>query len=155
MSAFKGLFELQTPHDLLEKLRHDLERLRDSPIDQYAAFDFFVTAEHLIDWLLPGDGKRAAREAQRNSDSLLQVVSHIANGSKHFEATAKHHQSVQDTETTNGVFQAGTFQSDAFDVPRLIIHLHGQAAADLGSQIEVIALAEKVLQFWENHSQLK
>jgi len=50
----KGLFQLQTARDLLAKLGHDYERLRNSPNDAYVAFDFFVTAEHILDWLHPG-----------------------------------------------------------------------------------------------------
>ena len=47
MSRFGGFFALGTPADLLKKLRHDFS---------YAAFDFFVTAEHLLDWKYPDDG---------------------------------------------------------------------------------------------------
>jgi len=45
----QGFGELRLPADLLRKLRHDFERMKMSPQDQYAAFDFFVTAEHIID----------------------------------------------------------------------------------------------------------
>jgi hypothetical protein len=31
MAKFKGFFELQTPQDLLQKLRHDFERLGNHP----------------------------------------------------------------------------------------------------------------------------
>ena len=51
----KGFGSLQTPLDLLSKLEHDLERMRVSPEDTYAAFDYFVTAEHVIDWAYPDD----------------------------------------------------------------------------------------------------
>jgi hypothetical protein len=62
-----GVFELRTPEDLLGKLRVDLKRLEADPLDQYAAFDFFVSASHMPDWLSPGQfgglgmpGKRSA-----------------------------------------------------------------------------------------------
>jgi hypothetical protein len=103
VTEFKGFGELQTPGDLVRKLEHDLDRLKNSPQDQYAAFDFFVTAEHIVDWLHPTD--RTAREAMRSSSPLLRITSHIANGVKHFEAKAKHHRSVSDIEKERYVEQ--------------------------------------------------
>jgi hypothetical protein len=148
MAKFSGLFELMSAPDLLRKLRHDFTRLQSNPLDQYAAFDFFVTAEHLVDWFHPAD--ESARRALRASDPLLQVCSHIANGAKHFEATAKHHTSVVDTSVHHGAFQRGAFQEDAFDVSKLIVRLDGAAATKLGAQIEVLQLARRLLQFWED-----
>ena len=43
---YKGLFDLNTPQDLLRKLKHDYQRIIQSPTDMFAAFDFFVTAPH-------------------------------------------------------------------------------------------------------------
>ncbi len=56
MSKFQGFFELATPPDLLKKLRHDLSRVQQNLTDSYAAFDFFVTAEHILDWKYPDTG---------------------------------------------------------------------------------------------------
>ena len=53
MSSFKGFAVLKRAADLVAKLEHDLERIRAAPEDAYAAFDFFVTADHIVDWLLP------------------------------------------------------------------------------------------------------
>jgi hypothetical protein len=78
MSQFEGFFEIQTPGDLLAKLRHDYERLKSSPTDTYAAFDFFVTGHHMLDWLYPNDKNR--QEQEKKDSILLQVCSHIANG---------------------------------------------------------------------------
>ena len=80
----------------MRKMEHDLARMESSPQDQYAAFDFFVTAEHLVDWIYPKD--TAGRRALRTSTVLLRITSHIENGAKHFEATAKHHNSVSEIE---------------------------------------------------------
>jgi len=45
---FQGLTkELQTPKNLLDKLQFDFARIKANPLDVYAAFDFFVTAEHV------------------------------------------------------------------------------------------------------------
>jgi hypothetical protein len=45
----KGFGDLQTVADLFSKLEHDLGRMNASPEDTYTAFDYFVTAEHIID----------------------------------------------------------------------------------------------------------
>ena len=56
----KGLGSLKTPLDLLQKIRHDFERLRKNPSDSYVAFDFFVSSYHMLDWLHqnPNDPKK-------------------------------------------------------------------------------------------------
>ena len=92
MGQFKGFFELQKPADLLDKLRHDYKRLQSVPTDTYAAYDFFVTGYHMLDWLYPNDKKRQGQEEKASVP--IQVCSHIANGVKHFRATAKKHQSI-------------------------------------------------------------
>ena len=84
----------------MKKLEYDLDRVLKSPQDQYAAFDFFVTAEHIVDWIHPDD--RKARESVRSGSSLL-ITSHLANGVKHFEVKAVHHQSVADVEKSRYV----------------------------------------------------
>jgi hypothetical protein len=149
MTKFSGLASLERPEHLLAKLRHDYERVRRAPSDTYAAFDFFVTAEHMIDWILPGQANKAAREELRASDILLQVVSHIAGGAKHFIAEAKHHQSVQHADSAPSAFQADAFQSDAFQTGGLFLTLEGAAATALGVHIGVPELAARVLRFWE------
>jgi len=153
MGQFKGFFALQQPVDLLAKLRHDYQRLQSSPMDTYAAFDFFVTGYHMLDWLYPNDRKRQGQEEK--ASILLQVCSHIANGIKHFHATAKKHQSIADVRTQEGAFQRNAFQVDAFQVEALIIQLDGQAAGQFGAEVECLDLATQVLQHWENHPGVK
>jgi hypothetical protein len=153
VNQFKGFFELKTPRALLTKLRHDYERLQRSPTDTYAAFDFFVTGYHILDWLYPNDREKRKRKEQK--ETLLQVISHIANGAKHFEARAKQHQSVKDVRVQEGAFQQDAFQPNAFQVGQLIIQLDGKAASEFGAEVECLALATRVLQYWENNPDLK
>lgn len=147
VGRFKGFGPLKTPVDLLEKIRHDFARLRDAPTDAYAAFDFFVSAYYMLDWLHPKDEVR--RKTEESQSPLLQVCSHLANGAKHFEATASQHKSVRNVVDERGVFQRGAFQSDAFQVGGLFVELDGQAAAMYGARLEAVDLAEKVLAHWE------
>ncbi|MGE0290603.1 MAG: hypothetical protein AB7I42_30020 [Bradyrhizobium sp.] len=151
MKDFKGFGELQKPEDLVRKLEHDLGRVRNSPQDQYAAFDFFVTAEHIIDWLHPDD--RAAREATRASSPLLRITSHIANGAKHFEAKNKHHRSVSGVEKERYV-EPGYVEEGYFAEP-LIVHLTPDEGKEIGhNPVEAVWLAEQVYEHWKANAKL-
>ena len=46
-----AFFQLVTPAHLFEKMERDLEALNASSSDSMLAFNFFVTAENLPDWL--------------------------------------------------------------------------------------------------------
>jgi len=149
----QGLFQLQDAQGLLAKLRHDFGRLKADHVDVCAAFDFFVTARHLPEWLYPGDKTKQA--ALFDGSVLLRVCRHIADGSKHFQATSKQHDSVNSTALEGSVFQPGVFQSNAFQVGTMVVYLDGDAAITLGESIEVTDLARRVLDYWEAHPDLK
>ena len=152
MSRFEGFFELRTPTDLLEKLRHDFSRIKQNCVDAYAAFDFFVTAEHLLDWKYPDGGDPANRETKsylRKTEPLLRVTSHLANGAKHFKATASRHTSVDDVHTHKGCFDSTFFDPTFFDTNRLILELTGDDAIVFGPEIAVHDLAGRALAYWE------
>ena len=148
---FQGLFELQTPADLVKKLQLDLERMAKSPQDQYAAFDFFVTAEHIVDWIYPGDDHEHTRKSLRSSKALLRITSHLANGGKHFQATRKHHQSVTGTEKDRYV-ESGYMQEGYFKEP-LLISLSEKEAKEMGTpQIDALTLARQVFEYWSKNA---
>jgi hypothetical protein len=150
MPTFQGFGNLQTPQDLFEKLQHDFSRIKNDPLDTYAAFDFFVTAEHMLDWVYPdapGMSQKAQRKAVRASERLLQITSHIANGSKHFITTDPRHDSVENIEANSGgfdprVFSTSAFSAEAFKFSGLTVVL------DDGSHMHVFQLAEQVLALW-------
>ena len=150
--GFKGFGSLKTQIDLLQKIQHDFLRLRDAPDDVYAAFDFFVSAYHMLDWLHPNDD--VGRKTEEAKSPLLQVCSHLANGAKHFEATAKQHKSVNDVVSENGKFFGGSFFGGAF-FGGLSIQLDGQAASIFGAKVEAVDFAKKVLAHWETDLRLK
>lgn len=152
-----GAFGLSTPTDLLAKLRHDYEILARRPNDAYAAFNFFVTAEHLVDWIHPID--KSSRNTLR-SDPLLAVVSHLANGAKHFGPLSAHHVSVKSSGQTGGFFPAKYFGPRFFSGifgggRRLSVTLDGPAAAAFGPTLTAIDLATKVLAYWETPGLVK
>jgi hypothetical protein len=149
----KGTFALKTPQDLLQKLRFDAEQLKKDPANTYLAFNFFVTAEHMKDWLYPGKANKRKRENLENSSILLQVCSHVANGAKHFEVEAKRHRSVTDTVKTGGYFPdryvpAGYMPRGYFGKGALVIQLQGDAKLQLRATITAVDLAERILDFW-------
>lgn len=145
----QGVFELRTARDLLAKARHDLRRLEEKPFDRYAAFDFFVTARHVPDWLYPKD--EAKRTALFQGSVELRVCRHIAEGAKHFEPTDKRHKQVGDTAVSPPAFQAGAFQRGAFQTGGISIKLDpaDPDTASLGSEIEAIELARRVIAILE------
>jgi hypothetical protein len=132
--------ELQTPKDLLDKLKYDFEQIKAKPNDVYAAFNFFVTAEHVPDWV--GD------KSIKNEIPLLRVVSHIANGAKHFQATDSRHKSVEEIHVREGAFHTGVFHPDVFNVGDLVVEIKGDEVTQFGSEISVIKLALMVIEFW-------
>lgn len=156
IDIMSGIFKLTCPSDLLEKLRYEYAQLENDPSNQYVAWNFFVTAEHLLDWLHPGQANREKRTKARKSELLLQICSHIANGAKHFEAEAKHHQSVAGSDQIShwpkGYFPKG-YWSEGYFLKCLVIRLENEAAKEFGESIEVLSLAKKVMDFWENDFQ--
>src|SRR5690348_11422522 len=81
----RGWATLQTPQDLARKVQRDLKRLESSPADVDAAFDFFLTAFHVLDWVHPDS--KAEQNRLRQTEPLLDIIGHLCNGAKHFEAT--------------------------------------------------------------------
>jgi hypothetical protein len=85
-------------------------------MDTYAAFDFFVTADHMLDWILPdyaGQSQAQARKLRREGNRLLQVASHLGNGAKHFRVTARHHTAVNHADLDDGSLEHAYTLADA------------------------------------------
>jgi hypothetical protein len=87
--GFGGLPQLRDPQALLRKLKHDLARISAAPDDPYPVFDFFVTANHLIDWVWPTAGKEQHRK-ERAASAVTRICEHLGNGVKHFVLNAPH-----------------------------------------------------------------
>ena len=151
MTGPKGFADLQTPRHLLGKLRHDRARMNADPNDICAAFDFFVTADHILDWLYPdapSASQRQKRQDHRNRERLLQIASHVANGAKHFETVAPHHSSVADLSLEQGAFDPRAFSPrafspSAFSMPGVHIRL------DDGKLVHAFPLADDIIEYWE------
>ena len=154
-----GVFDLNSPKDLLNKLRHDYQLMEDHPFDSYLAFNFFVTAEAMLDWIYPGQTNNPNRRNLRNSEILLQITSHIASGAKHFSHLSSHHNSLTDTTPTAGYFSnyfpKGYFPPGYFGDGVLLIRLDGDAEMKYGKKITALKLAKEVLEYWDMSNLIK
>jgi hypothetical protein len=152
-----GIFQLQTPSDLREKLRRDFDKLKAEPLNADAAFNFFVTAEHMPDWAFPGEAGKDDRKEARRGSALMRVCSHLANGAKHFEVDDQRHDLVSSTETvehTISVVRIASITGPFVSRPKLLLTLKGKAAAELGKVIGALELAQQVMDYWDKQ-QLK
>jgi hypothetical protein len=146
----KGMFTLKTPHDLLAKLERDYVTLATQPSNSDCAFNFFVTAEHLPEWAYPSD---RVRHRSLRKAPLLALVSHVANGAKHFVVADPRHTSVADHGRRNswsgGRWSSGPwFASQWAGRPGLTLTLDGEAAREFGQHVFVVDVASEVLAWW-------
>ena len=147
MSNFTGFADLRSPCDLLRKLEHDQGRMVSDPTDSYAAFDFFVTAEHMLDWRRPDPGDAPKRKAARENELLLQITSHIANGAKHFEARDPRHKSVTGIEREG---YADDYVNSGYVDECIVIALSPAEAIAFGcTKIDAVVLGYRVLNSWQ------
>ena len=152
-----GVFGLISPKDLLGKLGRDLDALRRSPDNCDLAFNFFVTAEHMLDWIYPGSANRKVREDARNGDVLLQLVSHIANGAKHFDQLSAHHRSIGAYVLRSwrlGVWRTGAWGTGTWS-DGLTMVLAGDAAKAFGKRVKALELAERTYAYWSEPGRVK
>jgi len=132
-------FELRTAVDLFSKIEDDLKALEASPFDARLAFNFFVTVEHLPDWL--------DRRDLVKKHCVLRIVSHLANGAKHFVLNDSRHKSVNKAQASGYVDDGYVEQGYVADT--LEVHLSKDEAKEMGQLvIDVVSLGRKVTQFW-------
>lgn len=133
--------ELKNAADLYRKLEHDFAELQKSE-DPYAAFNFFVTAEHFPDWT-------NQRKPHVKAQWFLRVVSHIANGAKHLEVDR--HDAVTGTEKQRYV-EKGYVEEGYFQEP-FLIHLAPAEAQEYGkSSVDAVTLGKMVMAFWKPYA---
>ncbi len=147
----KGVFELRSPRQLFEKLEADYRRVQADPLDSFAAYDFFVTAWHLVEWKHPPATDAAARTALLARAPALRVCEHLAVGAKHFEPDSSRHTSVADTKSTGvwapGVWAPGTWTPGTW-AGDLVVSLDGAARTAFGDKLTVQELARVVMDAW-------
>ena len=153
----EGIFELRTAADLFRKLQTDYEALVATPADPYTAYNFFVTAWHLLEWLYPGDSSVRQRSETRDQHPVLQVCEHLAVGAKHFSPSDKRLEAV--TQTGRASYWAKgwwhpNWWAKGWWRDALVVELAGKAREQFGAQIDVLPLAEEVMRFWRTNEDL-
>ncbi len=148
-----GFFELRSPLDLLEKLRHDYDRLCGRPHDQYAAFDYFVTAAHLPEWL--SKAQCSPGSSDRRTWAIRNICGHLANGAKHFAVNDARHNSIAQADVSRPTYGEATYGQVTYG-EQLWIELEEEEAEVLGrSAWTVIELAGLVLSHWKAHESVR
>ena len=148
----RGLFDLLSADDLCAKLEHDYGRLSAKPADVFAAFDFLVTAWHLLEWKYPpGSTAQKQREDAKKLHPILGVLEHLAVGGKHFEPRDKKLDSVAGTSRDSfwtrgfwapGVWAQGVWKDD------LVVELTGNARTVFGEKLTIKKIADLSMVFW-------
>jgi hypothetical protein len=143
--AMPGFFDLQTAADLLRKLERDYMRLQQTPDDVDAAYNFFVTAENMPEWVKDKSFKYRIQQQH----VILTLCNELATGAKHFTSNKKK-PAVAETRY-EGVFERGVFESGIFEAG-LSIRLSPEQAKQRGEgAIDALTLAGEVLAFWQQH----
>jgi hypothetical protein len=169
MSQLHKFFTLKIPGDLLRKLEREYDRWEADPVNVDLAWNFFVTAEHLPDWVyyqdMPTsgkprpdllDGQKPYEFKMDRAHPELRICSHLANGAKHFHLGNTNLTSVRDTMHQGGYFPEGYFAEGYFArgyfrEPALLVRLEPQEQTDLKlseAAADAIWLAARVLEFW-------
>lgn len=144
-----GIFDLLSAEDLCAKLEHDFKRVRESPSDVYAAFDFVITAWHLLEWRYPGD--EAQQKEVRQQYPIVELCEHLAVRSKHYQPTQKRHRTARasrrDSVWKRGVWAPGAW-APGFWKDELMIELAGAAQVEFGDEMPFSRFAKLVMDFW-------
>lgn len=145
----RGLFDLLSSEYLCAKLEHDYERVRSNTADVFAAFDFLVTAWHLLEWKYPGARKK--RKEIKKQYPILALCEHLAVSGKHFEPTDPNLNTVSETHR-NSVWKRGAWASGAWKQgvwkDDLVVELTDEAQEVFGDKITMKEIADKVMEFW-------
>lgn len=149
----KGVFGLNSDADLFKKLEWEYERLIADPSNAYVAYNFFVTAWHLLEWKYP-DPQGATRNRIRDAAPLLQICEHLAVGAKHFDRLHKRHTSVSHSARSGiwapRLWAPGTWAKGAW-AEWLEISLTGDARKEFGDRINAHDLARHVMDYWRKN----
>jgi hypothetical protein len=145
--------QLEAAQLLFEKLTRDLARLEGWPNDVDMAFNFFLTAEHIVDWLYP-DPAGLQRREDLHKDPLLRVVWELASGAKHFDLITEHTNPVASASdqaaSLRGPISPDPYQPGRDRRPKTVVtvELTGEAAQKYGSRLSALDLARIVHAYW-------
>ena len=148
-----GWFGLTEPEQILAKLEREGEALCKHAMNADLALNFCVSGFHLIEWLHPGRTNSATRRSLIQSEPLLQVLEHLANGAKHFELDPGRHQAVKGSGGAPSWAEVPFRTSPGERIVNkrmLYVRLDGEAEHTFGRIISVDDLVHKTLAFWKH-----
>lgn len=147
-----GWFGITEPKQILAKLEREGEALCKDPMNSDLALNFCVSGFHLIEWLHPGRPNETTRRNLIESEPLLQVLEHLANGAKHFELDPGRHQAVKGSGIAPSWAEVplGTSPGALIVNKRMLyVRLDGDAERTFGWIISVVDLVQRTLSFWK------
>ena len=141
-----GFYNMKTPEDLLNKAKRDFEKLKNDNSNTDLAFNFFVTIEHMPDWLMLD---RQSKKAIKDSSHVLRVCSHLASGIKHLEPF-NDYKSVKSVKE-DSVYEDGVYEDGIFE-KWLTINLDDDEIVEFGkNKLNTIELGQSILKYWEDY----
>ena len=147
----KGIFGLTNSADLYNKLEWEYYSLKKEPQNPYHAYNFFVTAWHLLEWKYPDNIK--VRKEVKEANPILKICEHIAVGAKHFAPKNPNLESVEGSTISGvwggGICAQGTWEEGVW-AEWLEVSLTGDAQHLFGDTIKAHELAVHVMEFWKN-----
>jgi hypothetical protein len=154
--GFGGFFDLRTPQALFKKMRYDYDRMRREPLNIYPVYYFFVTANHLIDWIWPSAGSKR-HQVERDVETIPRICEHLANGAKHFILNRRHVAVSQIESIVGPLVDIDEALADP-EIPPLAsldpddglyVTLEPAEATELGAErLTSVDLARRVLIYW-------
>jgi hypothetical protein len=162
----QGFFNLMTPNHLLQKLAREYEAWKEAPLDVDVAWNFFVTAEHLPDWLAQADPKALGGyriTTFKRAHALTRICAHLANGAKHFRPREKPAEQLN-TSVDHAVREVTGYVEDGYIedgyyaeelalrvhlTPDELVALQRDGVPITAADIDALWLAARVLAFWQ------
>ena len=146
-----GLFDLVSANDLCAKLDHDYRKVKASPSDVFAAFDFIVTAWHLLEWRYPNSEGRAVRQSLCEQYPVIGLCEHLCVSGKHYTPSNPKLQSLEGSFRRSawkrGVWAPGVWALGTW-LDELVIELSGPARVQFGERLTMEEFADHVMEFW-------
>jgi hypothetical protein len=138
-------FGLETPRDLLEKLKRD-GALLDQEVTSDRFFNFVITGYSLIDWIknsasVPATARNAGTAMYQ--DHWIKICGDIAAASKHFTLTRR--VPITSSAESEQGYGLGRYGKGGYGIGEHSI----QIQLNDGSSISCLELVKKVIDAWE------
>jgi len=140
-------FKLNSPRDLLEKLRNDVVLLEDE-VTSYRFFNLAVTGYHIIDWIknnetVSDDTRKAVEEMYK--DEYLSICRDLANAIKHWKLDYKS-KNISSVKSTQGGYGTGRYGKGLYGNGEEQITMKCRD----GREYNILEFARAILRIWDD-----